>query len=93
MTSDAFVVDVTFYPQDGDEPPTYVASCDALGLTTEAATLDRLVERVRLVAPELYELNFQDGEPAPRSARATPSLVIRHVMREADGRDVLQRTA
>jgi predicted RNase H-like HicB family nuclease len=43
-----------------DEAKVWVATSDDIpGLTTEASTLDALVERVNAVAPELLEDNAQ----------------------------------
>lgn len=42
-----FVVDVIH--EDG----VWIASCDDLGLTTEAKTYEELIERVALIAPEM----------------------------------------
>jgi hypothetical protein len=35
----------------------WIASCDRIGLVTEAKTYDELIARCRLIAPELAELN------------------------------------
>lgn len=42
----------------------WVAECDALGLVTEAATYEELIERVWEIAPELYEMNGLGSNPA-----------------------------
>jgi hypothetical protein len=35
----------------------FTAVCGPLGLVTEAGNLDDLIDRARLIAPDLYELN------------------------------------
>jgi len=51
----------------------YVAECDEIPLATEAATYEALIERARLIAPEIAELNGFLGkitlefQPDPRS--------------------------
>ena len=54
----AFDVSVYMSPE-GDM---WIAECDALPLSTEAPTLDALIERVWLVAPEIAALNGYEGE-------------------------------
>ncbi|MDK9607127.1 DUF1902 domain-containing protein [Lelliottia wanjuensis] len=52
-----FIVNVTHHDS------VWIADCDELGLTTEAATQEALIERVNLIAPELCEANgLCDGE-------------------------------
>lgn len=50
---DALTVEVIFDP----ECSLYVATCSALRLATEAPSFDALIERVRLIAPEIVEEN------------------------------------
>lgn len=43
------------------EAKQWVAVCDAIPIATEADTVDALIERVWLVAPEVAELNGLQG--------------------------------
>lgn len=52
-----FTVQFSLIPADADTPATWVASCDALGLVTEAESYDVLVERVWQIAPEMAVIN------------------------------------
>lgn len=56
-------VEITFDP----ECNYYVATCDALPLATEESSVDALIERVRLIAPEIAEMN--DLHIAPKDLR------------------------
>lgn len=54
---------LTVYVQWDKEAKVYVATSDDIpGLVTEAASLDRLMERVLEVAPELLHDNAPDGD-------------------------------
>jgi Domain of unknown function (DUF1902) len=48
-----------FLDADGDR---WIAESDDLPIATEADTLDSLIERVWLIAPEIAELNGHKGE-------------------------------
>lgn len=59
-----------------DEAKVWVATSDDIpGLTTEASTLDALVERVNAVAPELLDDNAQ-FVPGGRAANEQISVQI-----------------
>ena len=45
-----------------DEASVWVATNDIIPLTLESGSLDLLIERVRMAAPELLEVNGQVGE-------------------------------
>jgi hypothetical protein len=57
MEMKKFIVNLIWVTEDG-EGSWYTESDDIPGLSLEAKTFDHLVERVRLAAPELLELNF-----------------------------------
>jgi hypothetical protein len=40
----------------------WIAEADALPIATEAATIDAVIERVWLIAPEIAELNGHKGD-------------------------------
>ena len=44
---------VTIYHEDD----TWIGICDDIPVATEAATIDQLIERVWLIAPEVADLN------------------------------------
>ena len=46
-----------------DEASVWIAICDEIPIATESDTYESLVERVKLVAPEIIELNY--GQYAP----------------------------
>jgi hypothetical protein len=50
------VFKVAFIWNDGDDR--WHTSCEELGLTLEHGSFDALVERVKIAAPEMAELNF-----------------------------------
>lgn len=52
------VVDIFQAPEEGG----WVAVCDDLPIATEAETVDALIERVWLIAPEIAVLNGRDGQ-------------------------------
>jgi hypothetical protein len=52
--------DVNVYLDPGGE--VWIAECDALPVATEAPTLEALIERVWLIAPEIAELNGHTGD-------------------------------
>lgn len=58
-----FTVAITFDPTCN----CYLATCDAIPLATEASSVDALIERVRLIAPEIVELNGL--QIAPKNVR------------------------
>jgi hypothetical protein len=57
METKKFVVNLIWVVEDG-EGAWYTESDDIPGLSLEAKTFDGLVERVRLAAPEMLELNL-----------------------------------
>ena len=46
-----------------DEASVWIAICDEIPIATESDTYEGLLERVKLVAPEIIELNY--GRAAP----------------------------
>lgn len=52
---------------DGDAGVWVATSCDVEGLAIEAGTIDALIDRLKIVIPELMELNHQEiaGDELP----------------------------
>jgi hypothetical protein len=63
-----YIIDVSHHPAEGDDPAVFLAVNDALGLVTEALSLDVLQERVAQIAPELFALNVLPGLRAELAA-------------------------
>ena len=46
-----------------DEASVWIAICDEIPIATESDSYEGLVERVKLVAPEIIELNYGHNTP------------------------------
>ena len=93
MRDHVFPVQVRYLPAEGDDPPGWGASCEALRVNIDAPTLDDLMGRLNLVLPDMFEALTElepDFAAAHRGVR--PRFEVRHVL-EGDGEGLLQATA